>query len=67
MLKVGDKFKKKLKIYDTNTGGAKDTVVDAEVVYIHPKMRFCTLRYQISSRYSYCESEFLYPKGEMKL
>ena len=57
---LGDKIKKRVKIYDPDRahgGTATEITVNATVVYIHPEKRFYTLRYDLPGG-SYRESEF---------
>jgi len=61
-LTVGDKIKKRMKIWDPDRkagGKPSEVTVDATVVYIHPERRYYTLRYDLPGG-SYRESEF-YP------
>lgn len=61
---VGDKLKRRMKIYDADrtSGKPTETTVDATVVYIHPTCRFYTLLYSFGPGRSFRESEF-FPAG----
>lgn len=62
MIKVGDKLKRKLKIYDPAAGSAMtETTVDAVVEYIHPEKRFYTVRCFLPGGRSFCETEYFPP------
>ncbi len=56
-MKIGDKVKRKLKVYDPELGPREaEQTVTATVVYVHPQRRFVTLRYDLPGG-SFCESE----------
>ena len=58
-MKVGDKIRHRLKVYDSTIGGnLTETTVDATVVYIHPERRFYTLRFDLGPGRSFRESFF---------
>lgn len=62
-IRVGDRMKRKVKIYDAAVGQKPtDTTVEATVVYIHPMCRFYTLLYSLGPGLSFRESEF-FPAG----
>lgn len=57
-IRVGDRMKRKLKIYDSAFGQKPtEQTVDATVVYIHPTCRYYTLLYSLGSGRSFRESE----------
>ena len=55
---VGDKLKRRMKIYDADrtSGKPTETTVDATVVYIHPERRYYTLRFELGPGRSFRES-----------
>ena len=55
---VGDKLKRRMKIYDADrtSGKPTETTVDATVVYIHPEQRYYTLRFELGPGRSFRES-----------
>ena len=55
---VGDKLKRRMKIYDSDRTSGKPTekTVDATVVYIHPEQRYYTLRFELGPGRSFRES-----------
>ena len=58
-MNVGDKLKRKIKIYDPQRGPAGANVeatVDATVVYIHPERRYYTLEFHFGPGRSFRES-----------
>lgn len=56
-MKVGDKLRHRLKVYDSTVGGnLTETTVDATVVYIHPERRYYVLRFDLGSGRSFREA-----------
>ena len=56
-MKVGDKVRHKLKLYDSNIGGnLTETTVDATVVYIHPEQRYYVLQFELGPGRSFREA-----------
>ena len=57
-LTVGDKLKRRMKIYDADrtSGKPEEMTVDATVVYIHPEQRYYTLRFDLGPGRSFRES-----------
>lgn len=62
MIQVGDVVKRRIQIFDpqqdSRTGKPAERTVEATVIYVHPRNRWMTLRYQLPGG-SYRESEFL--------
>ena len=58
---VGEKIKHRMKIWDPNhkpSDKPSELTVDATVVYIHPKRRYYTLRFDLGPGRSFRESFF---------
>ena len=66
MICVGDKIKRKVKIWDASAG--PDPIladVDAEVVYIHPERRYYVIRCDMPGGRSFREALYFFPRCGM--
>lgn len=62
-IRVGDRMKRTVKIFDSTAGPKPtETAVDATVDYIHPQRRYYVLRFDLGPGRSFRESEF-FPAG----
>ena len=66
MIELGQKLKRRIKIYDPAAGGTmSETTVDAEVIWIHPELRFYTILCRMPGGRSFRETEYFYPRCGM--
>ena len=63
MIRIGDKIKRKVKIWDASVGREPvETSVDAEVVYIHPERRYYVVRCEMPGGRSFRETLYFDPR-----
>ena len=65
-MKVGDKVRRTIKVYDDASGQTTAVPVEAVVVYIHPERRFYTLECKMPGGRAFRETEYFYPRCGME-
>lgn len=65
-MKVGDKVRRTLKIYDAAGCQTVKTEVEAEIIFIHPERRFYTLECKLPGGYKIRETEYFFPRCGME-
>ena len=66
MIRLGDKVKRKIAVYDASRGPQAILAdVDAEVVYIHPERRYYVIRCDMPGGRSFRETLYFFPRCGM--
>ena len=64
MIQIGDKIRRRIKIYDPSAdkGKPRETTIETEVVYIHPQRRYYTIRCQMPGGRYFHETMYFFPR-----
>lgn len=62
LIRVGDRIRRKIKVYDGVTKSFEDQEMDTTVVWIHPERRFYVVRCDMPGGRFFHEALYFYPR-----
>ena len=66
MIKVGDKIRRRIKVFDAETRQFAAEMMETTVVWIHPERRFYVVRCDMPQGRHFHEALYFFPRCGMK-
>lgn len=66
MIHLGDKVRRRIRIYDAASNQTVELTVEATVVYIHPERRYYTIDCPMPGGRSFRETMYFFPRCGME-